>query len=198
MGRYVSLAVEQREREMELKWLEDFIVLSETENFTQAAAKRNVTQPAFSRRIRMLETWLGVLLIERSVYPIELTEAGKSFAERAVAIKRAILTARTEIQQKYGQEEELVRFSDAPATHWDLAGLDIETQAPALFIIILFSGESFELVGGYGPADAVREFGESEFPNDPAAIIEAARLRFDVLSDKVTGNLAELKAILSL
>lgn len=44
---------------MDIKWIEDFLVLAEQGSFTKAAETRFVTQPAFSRRIRSLETWLG-------------------------------------------------------------------------------------------------------------------------------------------
>ena len=40
---------------MELKWLEDFVSLANTSSFSKSAKQRNVTQPAFSRRIRALE-----------------------------------------------------------------------------------------------------------------------------------------------
>ena len=44
---------------MEIKWLEDFVTLADTSSFSRAAELRNVTQPAFSRRIKQLEGWLG-------------------------------------------------------------------------------------------------------------------------------------------
>lgn len=56
---------------MELKWLQDILVLHEEKNFSRAAIRRNVTQPAFSRRIRMLEQWIGVDLIDRKSQPIQ-------------------------------------------------------------------------------------------------------------------------------
>ena len=40
---------------MQLKWLEDFIVLAQERSFTRAAELRHVTHPAFGRRIRALE-----------------------------------------------------------------------------------------------------------------------------------------------
>ncbi|HBC22829.1 MAG TPA: LysR family transcriptional regulator, partial [Pseudomonas sp.] len=61
---------------LETKWLEDFVALAATRSFSQAAQRRFVTQPAFSRRIRSLEEALGLQLINRSRTPIELTEAG--------------------------------------------------------------------------------------------------------------------------
>lgn len=68
---------------MELKWLEDFVSLAGTLSFSRSAEERNVTQPAFSRRIRALEAWIGVDLIDRSSYPISLTGAGKLFRDVA-------------------------------------------------------------------------------------------------------------------
>ena len=48
---------------MELDWLKDFLALAEQKNFSRAADIRNVTQPAFSRRIRALEDWIGTPLL---------------------------------------------------------------------------------------------------------------------------------------
>ncbi|MDM0015010.1 LysR substrate-binding domain-containing protein [Variovorax sp. J22P168] len=62
---------------MNLIWLDDFLVLAETGNFSRAADERHLTQPAFSRRIRSLEEWLGTDLFDRSVQPARLTEAGE-------------------------------------------------------------------------------------------------------------------------
>ena len=49
---------------MEFIWLEDFLALVDSGNFSRAAELRHVTQPAFSRRIRALEDWVGVDLFE--------------------------------------------------------------------------------------------------------------------------------------
>lgn len=61
---------------MELKWLEDLLVLLEEQSISRAAARRHVTQPAFSRRIRQLEQWLGVALVDRSTKPVKIRAAG--------------------------------------------------------------------------------------------------------------------------
>ena len=58
---------------MDINWLGDFACLARTLNFTRAAEERNITQSAFSRRIKSLENWLGVPLIQRSSYPVQLT-----------------------------------------------------------------------------------------------------------------------------
>jgi DNA-binding transcriptional LysR family regulator len=58
---------------MDLQWLEDVLVLLEERNLTRAAARRNITQPAFSRRIRSFENWLGVEVLERSTNRVDLS-----------------------------------------------------------------------------------------------------------------------------
>jgi DNA-binding transcriptional LysR family regulator len=61
---------------MELKWLEDLLVLLEEKSISRAAQRRHVTQPAYSRRIRQLEQWLGVELVDRSTKPIRIRSSG--------------------------------------------------------------------------------------------------------------------------
>ncbi len=64
---------------LNLLWLEDFRTLAATGNFSRSADERHLTQPAFSRRVRALEEWLGVELVDRSTQPARLTEAGEWF-----------------------------------------------------------------------------------------------------------------------
>lgn len=68
---------------MNLTWLEDFLALAASGNFSRAAEDRHMTQPAFSRRIRALEEWLGVELFDRSMQPARLTAAGEWFRPQA-------------------------------------------------------------------------------------------------------------------
>ena len=68
---------------MNLSWLEDFLAVASTGNFSRAADKRHMTQPAFSRRIRALEEWLGAELFDRSEQPARLTEVGQWFRKVA-------------------------------------------------------------------------------------------------------------------
>jgi DNA-binding transcriptional LysR family regulator len=72
---------------MDLEWLEDFLVLQELGSFTLAAERRNSSQSAFSRRIKALEDWLGVTLIDRSVRPPRLTQVA---TEHHVELHRAL------------------------------------------------------------------------------------------------------------
>lgn len=85
---------------METKWLEDFISLVETNNFSRSAALRHVTQPAFSRRIQSLENWLGTDLVDRTSYPTRLTQAGIVFYEQALEMLAQINGARDMLRSK--------------------------------------------------------------------------------------------------
>ena len=71
---------------MELTWLEDFLALAEHRNFSRAAEARHVTQPAFSRRIRALEEWVGTPLAIRGPQGVVLNPAGDYLLERAAGL----------------------------------------------------------------------------------------------------------------
>jgi LysR family transcriptional regulator, hypochlorite-specific transcription factor HypT len=81
---------------MEIKLLEDFLAVAGSGNFSRAAEARNVTQPAFSRRLKALETWIGAPLLDRSSYPITLTPAGEKLLPVAERVVRDIKAAREE------------------------------------------------------------------------------------------------------
>lgn len=96
---------------MELKWLEDFVSLSTTLSFSRSARERNVTQSALSRRIRQLESWLGLSLFDRSSYPIGITEEGKIFLPRAREILKLVQTSRQEARQQHDDTAEVLVFA---------------------------------------------------------------------------------------
>src|SRR5687768_2650108 len=77
---------------MNLSWLDDFLALVASGNFSRAAQERHMTQPAFSRRVRALEEWLGTDLFDRSTQPAKLTAAGEWF--RSVADDLSVRVAR--------------------------------------------------------------------------------------------------------
>lgn len=70
-------------RNIETKWLYDFLTLEACRHFSQAAKERNISQPAFSRRIKALEAAIGVVLFDRTSTPLQLTEGGKLFHSQA-------------------------------------------------------------------------------------------------------------------
>ena len=79
---------------MDIKWLDDFLSLAQTRNFSRSAEDRCVTQSALSRRIQSLEAWVGADLVDRSTYPLVLTPAGKMFSAAASEAMRLLNDAR--------------------------------------------------------------------------------------------------------
>lgn len=100
---------------METKWLEDFLCLAETRNFSRAASDRHITQSSFSRRIMALDAWLGIELVDRSVQPTALTSAGWLFRRLAADLVRDTYAARTLLsgRQPLSDSSKAVQFSVA-------------------------------------------------------------------------------------
>ena len=91
---------------MQLEWLEDFIELAQVRSLSRAAENRCVTHPAFGRRIRALEDWAGVALIERR-QPLSLTPAGLLFLDAATQALERLNTVRAQFQDSG-------RYQDTP------------------------------------------------------------------------------------
>jgi DNA-binding transcriptional LysR family regulator len=99
---------------MELVWLEDFIALAENGSFVRAADARHVTQPAFSRRIRSFESWIGVELFTRTPQGANLTEEGKHILPSVLDEVSRIYRIRSEAQELAGKAAKVLQFA---ATH---------------------------------------------------------------------------------
>lgn len=82
---------------MDVSLFRDLERLSQTGNFTQAAAMANLSQPAFSRRIKSLEAWVGDLLVDRSRQPVRLTEAGHQMLDAGLQALDRIERERSQI-----------------------------------------------------------------------------------------------------
>lgn len=86
---------------MDLNWLDDVLVLLEEGNMTRAAARRNITQPAFSRRIRSFEDWLGRPILDRRANRVEINDA--LFSNEADI--RALIMRMRELRRNIAQYE---------------------------------------------------------------------------------------------
>lgn len=96
---------------MDLNWLRDFECLARTLNFTRASNERNITQSAFSRRIKALESWVGLPLVNRATYPVQLTEAGQQFLPTALAAVSQLSETRQFIRDADRGGSQFIRFS---------------------------------------------------------------------------------------
>ena len=73
----------------DLRRLRYFLAVAGERNFTRAAERLHLAQPALSRQVRMLEKELGVELLHRTTHTFELTEAGQFLFERGPALLNA-------------------------------------------------------------------------------------------------------------
>ncbi|MBN9083088.1 MAG: LysR family transcriptional regulator [Rhizobiales bacterium 62-17] len=83
---------------MDSTWFADLQALAETLNFSRAAERRNVTQPAFGRRIKALEAWCGMDLVDRTTHRLSFTPAGAIMLEVAKDVTRRLERGRTELE----------------------------------------------------------------------------------------------------
>jgi DNA-binding transcriptional LysR family regulator len=78
--------------------LELFVRVVDTGSFSAVARDQGIGQPAVSKAVVQLETWLGVSLLSRSTRSVVPTEAGRIFYERARRMmeeaEEAVLAAR--------------------------------------------------------------------------------------------------------
>ncbi|OBF27158.1 LysR family transcriptional regulator [Mycobacterium sp. ACS1612] len=92
---------------MELRQLEYLVAVADEANFTRAAARVHVAQPAVSAQIQRMERELGQPLLDRSRRTVTLTAAG----EAALPYARAALAAVTDIRVAIDEVTRLVRGS---------------------------------------------------------------------------------------
>lgn len=75
---------------MRLEWLEDILAISETGSFSGAAARRRLTQSAFSRRVQLIEDYVGVELFDRDHKPIRLQPTTQAQHDQILALSAAL------------------------------------------------------------------------------------------------------------
>jgi len=75
---------------MELRQLRTFIAVAELRHFARAASLCNLSQPAVSHQIALLEEELGAKLLNRASRRVSLTVAGEVFLEEARRILGAV------------------------------------------------------------------------------------------------------------
>jgi DNA-binding transcriptional LysR family regulator len=90
---------------MELRQLEYLVAVAEEANFTRAAERVRVAQPAVSAQIQRLERELGQPLLDRTRRTVRLTAAG----EAALPYAKAALAAVADIRVAVDELTQLVR-----------------------------------------------------------------------------------------
>ena len=98
---------------MDVSLFRDLERLHQTGTFTQAAGLANLSQPAFSRRIKSLENWVGAVLVDRSRQPVRLTEAGHQMLDAGLQALSRIEQERSQILESQALPERSVGTSGA-------------------------------------------------------------------------------------
>lgn len=70
---------------IDLRQMECFVAVAEGGSFRAAAERLHMSQPPLSRQVKLLESELGVLLLERGTKGVTLTAAGRRFLKEARA-----------------------------------------------------------------------------------------------------------------
>jgi DNA-binding transcriptional LysR family regulator len=94
---------------MELRQLTYFLAVAEERNFTRAAQRIPIAQPAISQQIRRLEADLGERLFTRDRRGIRLTPAGQALLPHA----RAMLAGRGQVSLQTLRDEPMIALTSA-------------------------------------------------------------------------------------
>ncbi|MEZ5657557.1 MAG: LysR family transcriptional regulator [Burkholderiaceae bacterium] len=104
---------------MRLQWIRDLALLAETGSFSAAAQRANSSQPAFSRRIQALETWVGAPLADRGRIPVRLSAAGEQILEAGLQAMSRLEIARQQVRESLAQPDRyMVTFAAQHSIGW--------------------------------------------------------------------------------
>jgi monoterpene epsilon-lactone hydrolase len=112
---------------MELRHLRSFVAVAEELNFSRAATRLYVSQPALSRQIRALERLIGCDLLRRSTHRVELTIAGEALLERAHRLLHEVDDAIAATRSVGGELDGRLARIWEPIVDLTTAGPDLQT-----------------------------------------------------------------------
>lgn len=90
-----SVIIKPHQYRMDIRSLACFVAVAEDLHFRKAAERLNLTQPALSQRIRVLEEEIGTALFARDRRRVALTAAGAAFLDPARAAVASANLAKT-------------------------------------------------------------------------------------------------------
>jgi DNA-binding transcriptional LysR family regulator len=188
---------------MDLRQLSYFVAVAEEGQFTRAATRVSVAQPAVSAQIRRLESELGEALFHRDRRAVTLTVAGETLLPHARAALAAAERGRDEIASLRGLLHGRLRIGVAgPVDHRFAEALgDFPRAHPAVEIAVtqehneplleaIASGEFDAAVVGVGAQPVPPEVDTRVVASEP--LVLAVR-RGDRLSRRRTVALAQLR-----
>lgn len=87
------------------------MALAETRHFSRAAEQQYVSQPTFSRRIKLLEEAMGTTLINRQTLPLSLTREGELFLGMCERVSAEVRETRERIATLQAEAESKIPFA---------------------------------------------------------------------------------------
>src|SRR5438094_10250500 len=96
---------------MNLHELHTFVSIAQLGGVTQAAGQLHRSQPAITRRVKILEGQLGAPLLERGRSGSMLTEAGRTFLPYAEAVLAALKDGAQAVRALQGADHGMVSLA---------------------------------------------------------------------------------------
>ncbi len=118
--------------DVEIRHLRSFVAVAEERNFTRAAERLHLAQPALSVQIRQLEERMGVRLVERTTRRVALTPAGEALLERARALLDGVASAVQQVQDTAAGRTGRLRVGLGATASLDLAPVALRAFAAAV------------------------------------------------------------------
>ncbi|MDP2698613.1 LysR family transcriptional regulator [Thalassospira sp.] len=112
---------------MDIKQLRSFVHIAELGSLSRAAERLNLSQPALSRQLGLLEETLDTQLLERTGRGVKLTEAGRMLAERARAILGDLARLEADLSERRDQVTGHVNIGLPPSAGIVITGILVET-----------------------------------------------------------------------
>jgi len=132
--------------------MELFVLTVELGSISKAAEKLGLSNPAASRHLSALEDRLGARLIERTTRRLWLTEAGRNYHQRCVALLSEVAEAEAELNDSTSEPTGLLRVTssvsfammhiapDLPAFHQRYPRLSVEVVTANRYLDFIEAG----------------------------------------------------------
>ena len=163
----------------DLQRLRYFLAVARERNFTRAAARLHIAQPALSRQVRLLEQELGVELLYRTTHDVELTQAGEFLLEPwsgAADRRRCAVAQRAQLRQRRARCRRRRLWRERQLRHGTAAAAGVGGAPPEIAVTTTIAS-SPEILAG------VRKIGTFDLglvrcPTDPTGL-EARTVRLE-------------------
>ena len=186
--------------------LECFVAVAEELNFSKAARRLNLSQPALSRQIQSLESKLSTRLLERNTRSVSQTQAGRLYLDDAKQLLTHLDRA-TEVIRRVGEgqpqrlrlafvgallDDGLVRLLQTFRASRPDCQIHLVDMAPADQLTALERGEIEGAFIGAAPARISRQIKTLVWKREPLQVVlpeqharaKAALLKLSFLKDE--------------